>query len=74
MVNSSTLAGPAAPQWVKSTYSDPHGGNCVEWAPSCVRAHGMVPVRDSKVPAGPALILTPGAWATLVALARATAA
>ncbi|MYY13188.1 DUF397 domain-containing protein [Streptomyces sp. SID4919] len=33
----------------------------------------MVPVRDSKVPAGPVLMVSPEAFAGLVALARETA-
>ncbi|WP_028478826.1 DUF397 domain-containing protein [Nocardia sp. CNY236] len=45
-------------RWVKSSYSA--GGNdCVEVA------HfdgGMVGVRDSKNPTGPALVFTPGEW------------
>jgi hypothetical protein len=52
--------------WVKSTYSNGDGGNCVEWAPSCA-ASGVVPVRDSKDPAGPALSFTREAWTAFVA-------
>ncbi|QIQ03705.1 DUF397 domain-containing protein [Streptomyces liangshanensis] len=53
-------------QWVKSTYSNGNGGGCVEWAPT----HGhLIPVRDSKNPAGPALLLAPAAWAAFVAYA-----
>ena len=35
--------------WVKSTYSDGDGGECVEWSPSYARAHGLVPVREGTV-------------------------
>ena len=49
--------------WRKSSYSSNNGGNCVEVASGLL---GVVPVRDSKVPAGPALMLTPAAWATFV--------
>ncbi|MFF2022927.1 DUF397 domain-containing protein [Streptomyces sp. NPDC058171] len=56
--------------WVKSTYSTPNGGNCVEWAPSFASVHGVVPVRDSKVPGGPVLRVSERSWAGLVALAR----
>ncbi|MFI1885224.1 DUF397 domain-containing protein [Streptomyces jumonjinensis] len=56
--------------WVKSSYSDSNGGDCVEWAPATVSATGVVPVRDSKVSDGPVLMLTPGAFAGLVTLAR----
>nr|WP_162958906.1 DUF397 domain-containing protein [Nocardia yunnanensis] len=44
--------------WFKSSYSQ-SGGECVEVA------HldgGMVGVRDSKNPTGPALIFTPSQW------------
>ncbi|MFE5858637.1 DUF397 domain-containing protein [Streptomyces sp. NPDC056500] len=55
--------------WVKSSYSGGEG-NCIEWLPSFAVAHGIVPVRDSKVPDGPTLMLSPQSWASLVALAR----
>ncbi|MFJ4920345.1 DUF397 domain-containing protein [Streptomyces sp. NPDC088725] len=41
----------------------------MEWAPAHVTAAGVVPVRDSKDPAGPGLTLTPAAWAGFVAFA-----
>ncbi|MFE9659284.1 DUF397 domain-containing protein [Streptomyces sp. NPDC005955] len=56
--------------WVKSTHSAPNGGQCVEWAPEFASAHGVVPVRDSKVPGGPVLRVSERSWAGLVALAR----
>ncbi|MEU5980631.1 DUF397 domain-containing protein [Streptomyces sp. NPDC047315] len=54
-------------QWVKSSYSTENGGSCVEWAPAHASATGVVPVRDSKVPAGPVLSIPAGAFATFVA-------
>ncbi|WP_329568614.1 DUF397 domain-containing protein [Kitasatospora sp. NBC_01266] len=54
-------------RWVKSSYSQ-QGGNCVEVAPDFP---GLVPVRDSKDPAGPALSFSRDAWA---AFARGVAA
>ncbi len=54
--------------WRKSSYSNPDGGNCVEFADNIP---GAVPVRDSKNPAGPALVLTPTAWASFVMQLRA---
>lgn len=48
--------------WFKSSYSDGHGGNCVEGAHL---PGGAMAVRDSKNP-GPAFILTGGAWTTFV--------
>ncbi|MFG7946506.1 DUF397 domain-containing protein, partial [Streptomyces cacaoi] len=35
-------------RWVKSSYSSPEGGNCLEWSPASAAANGPVPVRDSK--------------------------
>ncbi|MEU2312015.1 DUF397 domain-containing protein [Streptomyces albidoflavus] len=68
--------------WFKSSYSGSEGGNCIEvaydWRKSshssdaggaCVEvaAHpSKVHVRDSKVPAGPVLDVTPAAWAAFV--------
>ncbi|MFI6289388.1 DUF397 domain-containing protein [Streptomyces sp. NPDC051018] len=48
-------------KWSKSTYSGNGGGNCVEHAPSFA-ASGMVPVRDSKDPQGPALVFSVNGW------------
>jgi hypothetical protein len=45
-------------EWFKSSYSQ-HGGDCVEVA------HldgGLVGVRDSKNPVGPALVFPTGEW------------
>ncbi|MFI1825142.1 DUF397 domain-containing protein [Streptomyces sp. NPDC020412] len=53
--------------WVKSSYSTDNGGACVEWAPSHASATGVVPVRDSKVPAGPVLSVPVTAFAAFVA-------
>jgi hypothetical protein len=57
--------------WVKSSYSVDNGGACVEWAPAHAATTGIVPVRDSKRPDGPALMVSRSAFAGLVALARA---
>ncbi|ANW21808.1 DUF397 domain-containing protein [Streptomyces clavuligerus] len=43
----------------------------VEWAPSYASATGTVPVRDSKRTDGPVLMVSTGAFAGLVAVARA---
>jgi hypothetical protein len=59
----------ADPQWFKSTYSG-QGGQCVEAAANLAASHGVVPVRDSKVPSGPVLMVSPTAFAGLVFLAR----
>jgi Domain of unknown function (DUF397) len=45
--------------WKKSRHSGPTGGNCVELA------HlygGQVAVRNSRYPAGPALLFTAAEW------------
>ncbi|MDX3433032.1 MULTISPECIES: DUF397 domain-containing protein [Streptomyces] len=53
----------SAATWRKSSYSDGGGTNCVEVADAFP---GLVPVRDSKVPAGPTLIVAASAWAAFV--------
>ncbi|GAA1277309.1 hypothetical protein GCM10009677_34120 [Sphaerisporangium rubeum] len=45
-------------QWRKSTYSTDNG-NCVEVT---ANLPGLVAVRDSKVPAGPVLVVIPAQW------------
>lgn len=59
------------PRWFKSSYSS-NGGECVEVAANLVTSHGVVPVRDSKNPAGPVLTVSSRAWAQFVDLARDT--
>ncbi|MFD4695088.1 DUF397 domain-containing protein [Streptomyces sp. NPDC058463] len=49
--------------WRKSSYSNGDGGNCVEVADGFP---GLVPVRDSKTPAGPALSFTSSRWTPFV--------
>ncbi|MGI5531506.1 DUF397 domain-containing protein [Streptomyces syringium] len=51
--------------WEKSSYSGGTGGECIEWAPAFAPS-GVVPVRDSKNPDGPALLLPPSAWSSFV--------
>ena len=50
-------------RWRKSTRSGSSGNNCVEVADNLV---GVVGVRDSKDPAGPALRFAPPAWHAFV--------
>ncbi|MFI6062018.1 DUF397 domain-containing protein [Streptomyces sp. NPDC051286] len=50
--------------WHKSSYSDASGGNCLEVADG---HPGVVPVRDSKVPDGPALVFRTAVWSSFVA-------
>ncbi|MET8279888.1 DUF397 domain-containing protein [Micromonospora sp. NPDC005174] len=55
-------------RWRKSTRSSGNGGACVEVADNLP---GVVGVRDSKDPTGPALAFAPVAWRAFVAqLAR----
>ncbi|MET9170034.1 DUF397 domain-containing protein [Streptomyces misionensis] len=50
--------------WRKSSYSGGSGGEaCVEVADG---VPGVVPVRDSKLAAGPVLLIGPVAWARFV--------
>jgi hypothetical protein len=48
--------------WTKSTYSD-GGNNCVEVAHGIT---GAMPVRDSKNPTGPALVILDSIWGTFL--------
>lgn len=45
--------------WRKSSRSSGNGGQCVEAA---LNLPGIVAVRDSKDPGGPALVFTPAEW------------
>ncbi|MEW2292622.1 DUF397 domain-containing protein [Streptomyces sp. NPDC006743] len=54
---------PGAARWRKSTYSNGEGGDCLEVADG---VPGSVPVRDSKVPDGPVLVVRAAAWARFV--------
>ncbi|MFI2240946.1 DUF397 domain-containing protein [Streptomyces chrestomyceticus] len=54
---------PRAVGWRKSSHSGGSGGNCLEvWD----GAAGIVPVRDSKNPHGPALLFPEAAFAVFV--------
>jgi hypothetical protein len=50
--------------WRKSSHSNGEGGSCIESADGFP---GIVPVRDSKDPEGPALIFPAESWAFFVA-------
>jgi hypothetical protein len=51
-------------RWRKSTRSSGNTGDCVEVADNLP---GVVGVRDSKDPTGPALTFEPSAWRAFVA-------
>jgi hypothetical protein len=55
--------------WVKSSYSGSNGGQCVEFSPSFAGS-GVVPVRDSKNPSGPVLVLAAGGWSSFVSAVK----
>ncbi|WP_323377297.1 DUF397 domain-containing protein [Streptomyces smaragdinus] len=55
--------------WYKSSYSGGSGNSCVEIA-DLTAGRGVVGVRDSKDPSGPALQISPAGWASFVALVR----
>ena len=46
-------------RWIKSSYSGPTGGNCVEVA---FLPDGDVAVRNSRHPDGPALVFSKTEW------------
>jgi hypothetical protein len=50
--------------WRKSSYSSNNGGTCIEVADGFPT---VVPVRDSKTPTGPALLIPAAAWTAFVA-------
>ncbi|MEU3680798.1 DUF397 domain-containing protein [Streptomyces sp. NA03103] len=57
-------------RWLRSSYST-GANNCVETArPSSGPRAGLLAVRDSKNPAGPALLFSPGSWAAFTAGVR----
>lgn len=59
----------SAARWRKSSYSNTSGGDCLEVA----EGHpGLVPVRDSKRPRGPVLIVNAAAWAPFVEAVKAS--
>ncbi|MEU0245071.1 DUF397 domain-containing protein [Streptomyces sp. NPDC006235] len=50
-------------RWRRSSYSNTNGGDCVEITEDFP---GVVPVRDSKNPSGPALVVPAAAWDAFV--------
>ncbi|MET8979711.1 DUF397 domain-containing protein [Streptomyces sp. NPDC004539] len=49
--------------WRRSSYSNANGGSCVEITEDFP---GIVPIRDSKNPHGPALTVPTSAWDTFI--------
>ncbi|MGW8975063.1 DUF397 domain-containing protein [Streptomyces platensis] len=56
--------------WRKSSYTSGEGGNCVEVADDFP---GIVPVRDTKDPHGPAIVFPAAAWSSFVTAVKDTA-
>lgn len=56
--DASTLAG-----WRKSSYSNGQGAECIEVSDS---NPGLVPVRDSKNPQGPACVFLEASWSSFI--------
>jgi len=52
--------------WYKSSYSGGSNGECLEVA----RGYDAVPVRDSKVAHGPAMIASAASWSVFVTAVR----
>ncbi|MCX5213725.1 Scr1 family TA system antitoxin-like transcriptional regulator [Kitasatospora sp. NBC_00240] len=59
----STIPDLSKASWRKASYSDSESGQCVEVADNIP---GVVPVRDSKDPQGPALLFRTDAWQSFV--------
>ncbi|MFJ9686061.1 DUF397 domain-containing protein [Streptomyces bacillaris] len=53
----------ASATWRTSSHSNSDGGQCVEVADGLP---GLVPVRDSKQPEGPAVVFGASAWTAFV--------
>lgn len=65
MISASDLS---AAHWLKSTFSNPDGGECVEVAPGLA----VVPVRDSKDPSIGYVAVAPASWSALLSALRTT--
>ncbi len=56
-----------AATWRRSSYSNSNGGECVEVSDDFA---AVVPVRDSKVPDGPALLFPASGWSVFVSAVK----
>ena len=66
-MSAAELAELTGARWVRSSYSGPTGGNCVEVA---FLAGGQVAVRNSRHQSGPALVFSAGEWDAFIGWAR----
>ncbi|MFD8332103.1 MULTISPECIES: DUF397 domain-containing protein [Streptomyces violaceusniger group] len=55
-----------AAEWIRSSYSDANGGQCVEFSRTFAQTHDTIPVRDSKAPDGPTLIVSATGWSLFI--------
>ncbi|MFI5768589.1 DUF397 domain-containing protein [Streptomyces sp. NPDC051658] len=55
--------------WRRSSHSNSSGGDCLEVADG---HQDLVPVRDSKRPEGPALVIAASAWTPFVEAVKAS--
>ncbi len=62
------MSSETTPRWVKSSYSGPTGGNCVEVA---YLGNRRVAIRDSRIPAGQTLVFTARQWHDFISGAKA---
>ncbi len=67
IANSAAGAGDVGAIWIKSSYSGPTGGNCVEVA---FLVGGEVAMRNSRHPDGPPLVFTRAEWDAFLSGAR----
>ncbi|MGP3991463.1 DUF397 domain-containing protein [Streptomyces sp. 3N207] len=58
------------PRWYKSSYSS-NGGACVEVAANLAASDGVVPIRDSKNPTGPALNIPAASFTAFITSVKA---
>jgi hypothetical protein len=56
----------AGARWIKSSYSDGAGNNCVEIADLTATRYSRVAIRDSKRLDGPVLLLSSNTFETLI--------
>ncbi|WP_438488091.1 DUF397 domain-containing protein [Streptomyces sp. S186] len=60
----------ARAQWIKSSYSEGNGGMCIEFSPAHTQTHGLVPVRDSKAPHHPPIIMSVNGWSSFISAVK----
>ncbi|MER6139585.1 DUF397 domain-containing protein [Streptomyces sparsogenes] len=63
ITDAATLSG-----WRKSSYSGPNADSCIEILDDYPSG---IPVRDSKIPDGPALLFPTDSWSSFVATLKA---